>query len=812
MAGASILALAAASGAQAAQGAPSPAAAAAPSEEISLGEVVVTARRKSESLQEVPQTVNAVTSDSLHKLSITQFTDVQTVVPGLSLNTKDSNATASLRGVSFDQVTGAQPTVALYLNDAPVSPGVLFQPMFDIGQVEILKGPQGTTRGVSAPSGAITVTTRKPDLSAFGGYASTTLTDQHGRNLQGAVNLPIVQDVLAMRVAGSYDETDAGGVRSIHNPLRPSSKTSSERVSLSFEPNDTFDANIVYQHLDRSFTNFEQVSGPGQGTVVNPAITPDMLASVADLPSTAHERQDNVIAQIDSRIFGQHFSYVGFYTLDMSKVSTLQDGGNLLPGIEPFMYVPTRNEHTSQEIRIASDPAPGRFFDYTVGAYYSWRPTRGTVIQPGPLLPGAFGTSTTPNLAAYNPAYQIPININLDQTVQETSLFGSLTLHLGANTELSGGVRHIWSIANYQTSLATGNGLINLSALGLPGVACSAIGLTAAASAGDCVLNTAAPIATPKGRFSETPNIYNVSLSHHFSRDFLVYANTGTSYRPPVATVGIQGDLITSTIPQLEELSIHPSETSRSYEIGFKATFLDGRARLNASAFRQKFHNLPILGGNVGYLQTANDPATASNFQFTASVDALVQGFDLDGAFQITPEWSISAAASYADAQVQGSQVPCNLTDASGAAVYNTAGIISFCPGGSASRLPLWNATLQTEYVHPVSEHVDGFLRGLLTYYPKNNRVEPDFTVDSYSLINVYAGVRANDGAWEASLFARNAFNTQRTTDVASVQDNFNTGLSQFFPQLVHASGYYQTSTTPRREVGVSLRYAWGSR
>ena len=135
---------------------PPPSAAAAAPENATLGEIVVTARRRAESLQEVPQTVNAVTAETLQKLNIRQFQDIQAVVPGLSLSptpTGYQNA-ASLRGVSFDVNTGAQPTVAFYLNDAPVQLSFLFQSMFDVGQVEVLKGPQGTNRGISAPSGA----------------------------------------------------------------------------------------------------------------------------------------------------------------------------------------------------------------------------------------------------------------------------------------------------------------------------------------------------------------------------------------------------------------------------------------------------------------------------------------------------------------------------------------------------------------------------------------------------------------------------------------------------------------------------------
>src|ERR1700740_876936 len=160
-AGVSMFAMASAAGAQTAPAAPTP----APADQATLGEIVVTARRRSESLQEVPQTVNAVSSDTVQKLNITQFTDVQNVVPGLSLQNSPNGyqSAASMRGVTFDVNTAAPlGTVATYMNDVSVQSSFMFNSLFDIGQIEVLRGPQGTTRGVSTPSGAITVSTRKP--------------------------------------------------------------------------------------------------------------------------------------------------------------------------------------------------------------------------------------------------------------------------------------------------------------------------------------------------------------------------------------------------------------------------------------------------------------------------------------------------------------------------------------------------------------------------------------------------------------------------------------------------------------------------
>jgi iron complex outermembrane receptor protein len=567
---------------------------------------------------------------------------------------------------------------------------------------------------------------------------------------------------------------------------------------------------------------------------VNPPLRPQDRAAVSDAATTVSNHYDAVTAQFDSRIFGQHLSYVGSYSIQHNKNfaeganPSAGDVGNVLPGVVIAQDVTTRSVQTTHEIRLASDPAPGRWFDYTVGAYYSWFDHQGHIINPGTLLPGAFGPTPTPSLAAFNPAYQIPVFIDIPGTAQETSLFGSLTLHLPWNTELTGGIRHIWSVANDQTAISTGNGLLDLAAVGLPaGFPCSALAgafpfPVTSAGGSNCALQSAGPQVSFANRVSDTPNIYNVSLSHHFTRDFLVYVNTGTAYRPSFVSVGLQGQIIAA--PGLNTLGAHPAERSRMYEVGFKSTWFDGRARLNAAIYRQRFDNLPIFIPNVYYNNVAPGEVAAAapgdagvyaptNFNMTESVNALVQGFDIDAALQITHDWNISAQFSYADGKVKGSSVPCNTFGADGRPVFNANGLISLCPGGSTSRQPLWSLTAQTEYVHPIGDDVDGFVRGLLNYYPENKRVEPDFKVPSYALVNVYAGVRSHDGAWEVSLFARNVFNTFRATDISPLDAGapLSNPLADF-PGLIHPTGYYETLTTMPREVGVNLHYAWGSR
>jgi iron complex outermembrane receptor protein len=820
LAGASLMTLTAtlAARAQTAPGAPGQATAAQATgnDGVTLGEIVVTARRRSEDLQRTPLVVNAVTAEALQKLRILQFQDVQAVVPGLTLQQGSSGieAAASLRGVTFNVRTGAEPTVAMYLNDAPVQANFLFQSLFDVGQIEVLRGPQGTTRGIAAPSGAITLTTRKPSLSAFGGYVDVTATDLSGRNAQGAINVPLVRDELGLRVAGLIDQGDYDGVRSLHDALRPGQTTTAARVTLSFKPNDRVSGELAYQHLDHTLTSFQQVVGAGDGTAVNPPLDFGQRAAVTDGANSVSQHTDVVTAQVDGDFSGRRVVYVGSYQRFKVANRTPQDLGNVLPGVEPFQTQDASQEITTQEVRLTSDPAPGRLLDYTVGGFYQWSHNDGLIQQVGAFLPGAFGPPGGFSLAGYDPRYQAPILIKVPGNALEASIFGSVTLHIGDKTELSGGARHIFARQDNSTTLTSGTGLIALAAAG----PCPA-GQTPSAYPGFCDLQTpATAIQSLSNRTVARPNIYNVSISRRLTPDLMIYANTGTAWRPGPTAVGI---LNASNDPVLNQLTFLQPESSRAFEIGLKSTFGGGRARVNIAVWRQNFHNLIVYIPNVPYLSSSLPGVfSVSTFNFTANADAVVGGADLDTAFQITPNWSVAFQYSYAGGHVnQGSRLPCNDANFDGVpdqgavtsvSQFPPGTVIALCPGGTVTRTPLWNATLQSEYVRPVADKVDGFLRGLLTHYPKNNRAEPGLLVDNYSLVNLYAGLRSHDGAWEVSLFARNAFGADRLLDQGTQPESVG-ALSPFFTD--HSAGFYRVATTTaRREVGLNLHYAWGSR
>ena len=757
------------------------------SEDTTLSEIVVTARRRAESLQTVPQTVNAVTGSTLERLNLRQFDEVQAVVPGLTLTggTNGFTTAATIRGAPFNAESGAQPTVAFYLNDSTIQSVYAFQSMFDVGQIEVLRGPQGTLRGKSSPSGAITLTTRRPTLGEFGGYGNLTVNDRHGRNLNGAVNVPIMQDVLGLRVAGLIDDGRGDGVGSINSPTHPSSKTWAVRPSLRFEWDDALGVDLMYQHLEKKLISFDQVVSAAlldeSQPTSQPLLRPKDRVGITDDFSRFKQKQDLFTANAEYRFAGQRLSYVGsFSKMDLRQFGP-QDPANAFKGVVFGQPLHGRAKQSINELRLSSDrPLFGGLLDYTAGVYQDdFNPPSDLTNVSAVTLFGRLVTIA-----------ETPIQRRGKQ--HERSIFGNATLHLGESTELSGGLRKLW----YRDS----NNLII----------------------------SGAPVVNDKREKAEA-TLYNVSLSHKFTSDFMVYANSGSAFRPGPFVIGVFRPLT----PTLERHIDLANEKSKSYEVGFKSTFFDRRVLLNAAVFHQDFANFIMRGPQVYYVNLNQLGPAIGNFNFGNSVDAKIDGVDIDASWQAMQGLNLSGSFSYAKSKIKNEPIACNDLNRDGVpdvltqpptigqllAATGTQALSECLSNGQLQFTPKWNLTLQGEYARPVNEGLDGYLRGLFTYRPKTkgDPNNPNDTADGFGLLNLYAGVRSRDGGWEVSFFAKNIFNTVKvlTADATPVGTNVQALQPPTF-QSVQAgtitAPYVKVTTTPPREVGVNLRYAFGSR
>lgn len=833
LAGSSLLAFASAAGAQTASTTPEAAHTGENETGMALNEIIVTARRRDESLQDVPQTVDAVTAEEIQKLSVLKFEDLSTIVPGLTLASGNTgyNATASMRGVTYNVTSQANPTVALYINDAPIQANFLFQSLFDVGQVEVLRGPQGTLHGESAPSGAITLTTHKADLSQFEAFASATESSSnelHGplaNNIQAAVNLPVVSDMLAVRLAGLYDDNDYDGVHSIHDPLSPYSGTKAGRVSVTFQPVDALTTEVMYQHLEREVRAYQQVTGTGAlgGTGVVPGSSPptpypsagyngpdittqDRLA-VQDGPRNVEQKFDVVTGQADLRVAGQRISYVGSYSKQAIEVVGDFDTPNMLPGTVVDGTNDTHRIDISHELRIASEERVLGLFDYTVGAYFDLARPVTVGVQPASYLLGAFGFPVQ-SPSTFNSSYVLPVDIYSAGHDKELSEFASLTAHLGDRTELTVGGRRIHYTNNDTTAIATGTGQIALplSQLHLPSCGLAGFGST---YPGTCNVSVKSqPIQTLNNDVTHTPTIYDISLDHHINGDLMVYATTGSAWRAGPAIAGLTNGKTDAVFNSL--VFLHPEE-SHAYELGIKAAFLDKRALVTVAVFHQYFDGLIVQALPTPYISYATPTAspTIGENPFVVNANSVINGLDADASLRIARNWSVSGAFSYADGHMDHASVPCippgfNATVAS----YPAGGLVYLCKSNaSISQAPSWNTSIQSEYSMSLSSRADGYVRGLLTYYPENPNASQGFVADRYALLNLYLGLRDPQDRWDVSLFARNVTNRHVTLskDYAQLTEEGNV-TSTFGP-----SGYYATTITPPMEVGVNIRYSFTS-
>ncbi|MCJ2177377.1 TonB-dependent receptor [Novosphingobium album (ex Hu et al. 2023)] len=764
--------------------------------------IIVQTRRRAEDVQDVPAVIDTVSADQVSKLNMRSFQDVSAIVPGLQMESEANGVGggAKLRGVNFDvNASGNNPTVEFYFNDAPITAGVILQQMYDIGMIEVQRGPQGTLRGRASPSGSITVTAKKPDLYEYGGFADMTANDIGTLNFKGAVNIPVIEGVAAIRAAGVWDENEGDRVRSIYAAKDPFARTKSGRISALVQPTDWLKLEGMYQRLDRKARTYDQVASFSE---VNPdAQASPVYISTKDRLSNMESGRD--VRQIydiynwraEASAMGQVLIYQGqHYTQKLTGLEN-EDKGDFFTG--QF----NRNNYsdissTSHEIRLQNDARVLGIFDYVIG-FFDYKNDTPTELNKPTII--GFPISATQGFTAAVAQTEISRTGNS----HEQSFFGNVTAHIGEGTEIAGGLRHI----DYNET----NGLfIN----GSPVV---------------------------QGGQSAKKWIYSASIKHDFSRDFMVYASTGSSWRPGLNVVG---DF--SAAPSALELSFLnlPAETSKSYEIGFKSTLLGGRAHLNVTAYHQKFKNYPyrIPGQGVYYINYGVDQSTTpvtvypevAQFNFVGAVPVEVNGVEGDLSVNVTDNWDIGITAAYSLGKIKNGTVPCNDLNGDGipdattsapslsdlAAIVGSNNISACQVSQRAGFGSPFSATVTSEYRLPLSASTDAFVRGLLSFNGAS-RVDPNNAFDdvsSYGLVNLFTGIRDQGGAWTVTLFAKNLLNTQKTLTrsaplFTSYRDPFipdpNTGLPS---AQTYTSTYTGVTMTPPREFGINVRYAFGSR
>lgn len=343
--------------------------------------------------------------------------------------------------------------------------------------------------------------------------------------------------------------------------------------------------------------------------------------------------------------------------------------------------------------------------------------------------------------------------------------------------------------------------------------------------------------------------IYQVSAQHNFTPDIMLYASVGSSFRPGLFAVG---DFSVNQSALERSFQRTDDETSTSYELGLKTTLMGGRMRLNVAGYYQEFQNYPYrVPGSSGisgvyFVDYSYDQASqtvnprVNRFNFVSGVPVEVWGMEGELSLEATPDLNISLVAAYADGKIKDGVIPCNDflnpdgvpdSPASAPSLGELMGVvgsdnISACTvNQAASSQPKFSATAMAEYSRPISNRVDGFVRGLYSFYGKSAG-DPTNAWDSvkqYGLFNVFTGIRDPQGAWEVTLFAKNLFEMERVTQRSlPLSSQYQTLPLQGFgptgpifgsPQNASfTSTYTNIRMTPPREFGINIRFTFGAR
>ncbi|HEX7852115.1 MAG TPA: TonB-dependent receptor [Sphingobium sp.] len=762
---------------------------------IASDDIIVMARRQAENLQDVPESVQVVTGETINQLAVTQGEELAKLAPGLTLTppiTGSFNQAVTLRGVRWT-ISSGLPAIPIYLNEGAFFPDTGLKSLFDIGQIEVLRGPQGTTRGAASISGAILITTKRPDLNKLEGSAQVQIAEGDRQNYQAAIGVPIIPGMLAVRLAGNIENNRASRVTSVNSTIEPKIRTRSARASVLFKPTDTVTIDAMYQYVKNNAANFDQVAGTGSvGNPLagipagynGPPISARQFLAVEEAPSTLSEKYQDITLNASWDVLGHRLAY----NFAHEKVDTFRfgaiDSGNSIPNFQSYQPLDLSRTRTMHEVRLSSIPSE-HLIDYAVG-YYRQRANRPAVGNQPVYLPGAFGFTpgaTSTPLARYT----LSVDFRSPTVESEDSFYANAQLHLPYDFELSGGVRHVkGSLLLGSASTLNGAFVAFQNPTPFPCTVLGAVSSPAYAGYCDIAIPPSFQNFTSEQRYKAT--IWNASLSKKFNDDFLAYATVGTSFRPGVLdpTTGLP-DFLRAT----------KGEKATSYELGVKATVGRG-ARINLAVYQINYDGQLTTFEGIPYFSTTQLSVSTTNTAFFRNVDARVRGVEAEIQLKPIPYLNLAANISYSLIKTAGSALlPCN--DPS--RPLSASNPINLCASASGQKInpsAPFQATIFASYERPISGNLNGYLRTNINFQGSspNYGTSLDHT-SSYAIVDLFGGVTIGS-QWDVGIYAKNLFDVRKLL----TRNLIDSGYSPF-----GSPGYDAVSVTPRREAGVQARF-----
>ncbi len=668
-----------------------------------LDTVIVTATRREESLQDIPLSVTAFQQEAMSEQGIVSYEGLARETPGVVLNQPTANFnTISTRGIATNGYNAnLQSATAIYVDELPISANgnstILDPTLFDVERVEILRGPQGTLFGANSLSGAVRILTKKPNASKF--EASTLVDlgmlgeDSLRQRYNGMINVPLVEDKLALRVVGFYRDEE-GWVDNVGTGIDDANalKSFGGRAALRWEPTSNLNMQLTVIKEDNKPKDSGLIN-PDRGEFVRYSIRPDLFQ-----------------ANFTSYNFSLDYD-LGFANLTSSSTysdtegSFIVDLGGTYNQLIPFsLEAVAYDDIFVQEARLASEA--GGDWDWIVGGFYfNKRRDVDFLYRSEQGFLDTLGLTGLPSDAF--------LNYSNYADSEEAAAFGEVTYRFSDKFWLTGGLRYT------NTSV---QGFTNEGGYTSDYFAAVFGGFTNTSL-------TLFPVAAAEGLKVTTNRMsYKVSASYKPVDNVTTYATVSTGFRSPIAN-SQAGSVSTVDPNDLIIPNGAESDDLTNYEVGLKGWWLDNKLSTNVAAYYIDWQDIQVQANRL-----------SDQIQFATNIGAAVsKGVEFEiGAYPVK-DLSIFLNASINDSEVT------ELTEGEAA--------ISGAEEGIQLAFPKYQGSLSVRYDFDVTDNMDGFISGTAAYIdnfpamlpnvPGNpNVASPTYDkTDEYVVANLVGGI-----------------------------------------------------------------------
>jgi len=719
----------------------------------SIDEIVVSARKRNESLLDVPVAITALSGDALAARGIKDLNSLNDFVPGLRYENSSANrndrgfATITMRGMYPGDSPNRQAVTAFV--DGVAIPGGAIPGMTDIERVEVVKGPQSAYFGRSTFAGAINFITVAPSLTEYKGTINGSYASYNDIDTSLSVEGPIIKDKLAIRVSARHYKTDGQYENVGYSGRLGARETNSFAVSVIAKPIDALTVRGYFTawrdndgpsaqsiltessyNCNAGSTTVRQVNGLSYicGAVgnSNPAtlsqnIAPNGRSNFLNitgaspiLPSdfidhmglTRKEFQANMTADYD---LGSH-TLSGSFGKNHNQWAALTDTYNRAPDGTNYystVYLPYNINNTSAELRLASS-ASGPL-KYMIGGNYYNESIKFQTL--------AFRPSTTSAAGGITPLSQ-----PTDYQARTFGIFGSASYDLTNRFSISGEARYQWDRIHHIVTPVGSVPTVNL----------------------EQTFKSFSPRVILNYKLESAVNVYasyaKGTRPGTFNSNYLAF----NTYQQAQLTASA-GRAIPTAVPE---------EKLTSWEVGLKGDFLDRRLRVLLSAYYGQWRNRQI-NQNLAYLATPTSTTLSTATLTFPDGSTNLWGLEFETTVKPVAHVTLDGTFNWAHTKILYNQC---------AECLATTGVANTV-GASMERYPEFSGTFSATYDHELGNGWNGFVRGDYIYVGKQYATADNLTwLRSANRVNASIGIES--GAYRVELFSRNLFNNKVASNI----------------------------------------------